>query len=168
MFPKRRAPHKDTGAIVKEVASRLDVPTRRVFLRNAIGLGSLTLLSGCDVVDGFSAERMLQNISDSTTGFRLFCSIPISSRPNIRKARSQGPSLSTPSIRRQGAGDRSRRVPARHYRTRGKPKVLDTRRTLRPAAVHSDHPAYLHRGMERHRKWTGVRFSHFWRGSGPT
>jgi DMSO/TMAO reductase YedYZ molybdopterin-dependent catalytic subunit len=64
MFGKVRAPHKDTGAILKEAARRLDVPTRRVFLRDAIGLGSLTLLSGCDVVDGFSAERMLQSVSD--------------------------------------------------------------------------------------------------------
>ena len=64
MFGKFRAPHKDTGVILKEAARRLDVPTRRVFLRNAIGLGSLTLVTGCDVVDGFSAERMLQSVSD--------------------------------------------------------------------------------------------------------
>ena len=64
MFGKSRAPHKDTGVIRKEAARRLDMPTRRVFLRNAIGLGSLTLLTGCDVVDGFSAERMLQSVSD--------------------------------------------------------------------------------------------------------
>jgi len=64
MFAKFRAPHMDTNAILKEAARRLDLPTRRVFMRNAIGLGSLTLLSGCDVVDGFSAERMLQSVSD--------------------------------------------------------------------------------------------------------
>jgi DMSO/TMAO reductase YedYZ molybdopterin-dependent catalytic subunit len=64
MTVKFRPPHKDTGAILKDAARRLDVPTRRAFLRNAIGLGSLTLLSGCDVVDGVSAERMLQNMSD--------------------------------------------------------------------------------------------------------
>jgi hypothetical protein len=64
MTVKFRPPHKDTGAILKDAARRLDVPTRRAFLRNVIGLGSLTLLSGCDVVDGVSAERMLQNMSD--------------------------------------------------------------------------------------------------------
>ena len=64
MIAKFRPPHKDTGAILKEAARRLDVPTRRLFLRNAIGLGSLTLLSGCDVADGVSAERMLQSMSD--------------------------------------------------------------------------------------------------------
>jgi len=64
MFAKFRTPHIDTSVILKEAARRLDSPTRRVFMRNAIGLGSLTLLSGCDVVDGFSAERMLQSMSD--------------------------------------------------------------------------------------------------------
>lgn len=64
MIAKFRPPHKDTGAILKEAACRLDLPTRSLFLRNAIGLGSLTFLSGCDVVDGVSAERMLQSMSD--------------------------------------------------------------------------------------------------------
>ncbi|WGJ14107.1 molybdopterin-dependent oxidoreductase [Methylocapsa sp. D3K7] len=64
MFGKLRAPNKDTGVILKEAARSLDMPARRVFLRNAVGLGSLTLLTGCDVVDGFSAERVLQSVSD--------------------------------------------------------------------------------------------------------
>lgn len=59
-----RATKSDTAAILKEAARRLDLPTRRLFLRHAVGLGSLTLLAGCDVVDGFSAERMLGKVSD--------------------------------------------------------------------------------------------------------
>ncbi len=72
MFAKFRAPHMDTSAILKEAARRLDLPTRRVFMRNAIGLGSLTLLSGCDVIDGFSAERMLQSVSDFNDRVQAF------------------------------------------------------------------------------------------------
>jgi DMSO/TMAO reductase YedYZ molybdopterin-dependent catalytic subunit len=64
MFRKTRPRDKDTETIMKEVARRLDMPNRRLFIRNAVGLGSLTLLSGCDVVDGFSAERMLRTMSD--------------------------------------------------------------------------------------------------------
>jgi len=64
MFAKPRKPHPDTGVIMKEAARRLDAPTRRAFMRGALGLGSLTLLSGCDVVDGFSAERMFGRISE--------------------------------------------------------------------------------------------------------
>lgn len=64
MLAKPRKPNPDTGVIMKEAARRLDAPTRRLFLRGALGLGSLTLLSGCDVVDGFSAERMFGSVSD--------------------------------------------------------------------------------------------------------
>jgi DMSO/TMAO reductase YedYZ molybdopterin-dependent catalytic subunit len=56
--------HPDTGVILKEAARRLDLPTRRQFLRSALGLGTLTALTGCDVIDGFSAERMLGKVSD--------------------------------------------------------------------------------------------------------
>jgi hypothetical protein len=56
--------HPDTGIILKEAARRLERPTRRLFLRNAIGFGTLTLLGGCDVVDGASAERFLSRMSD--------------------------------------------------------------------------------------------------------
>ncbi len=62
-FPTKR-PHADTGPILREAAGRLDLPTRRLFLRNALGLGTLTMLAGCDVTDGFSAERILGRMSD--------------------------------------------------------------------------------------------------------
>jgi DMSO/TMAO reductase YedYZ molybdopterin-dependent catalytic subunit len=60
----RRPPHPDTAAILKDAASRLDQPTRRLFLRRAMGLGALTLLAGCDITDGASAERALDAMSD--------------------------------------------------------------------------------------------------------
>ncbi|HYP56853.1 MAG TPA: molybdopterin-dependent oxidoreductase [Beijerinckia sp.] len=64
MLRKSRRMHPDTGAIMKEAARRVDLPTRRMFMQQAAGLGSLTLLSGCDVVDGVSAEKMLGSVSD--------------------------------------------------------------------------------------------------------
>lgn len=59
-----KSPHPDTDPVLKEAARRLDVPTRRLFLRNALGLGTLTLLAGREVVDGGSAERALSSMSD--------------------------------------------------------------------------------------------------------
>jgi DMSO/TMAO reductase YedYZ molybdopterin-dependent catalytic subunit len=56
--------HPDTRIILNEAARRLDAPTRRVFLKKAAGLGALTALGGCDVVDGASAERLLSTMSD--------------------------------------------------------------------------------------------------------
>ena len=59
-----RKMRSDTGSILKEAANRLDHPTRRAFLKNALGLGALTALGGCDVVDGVSAEKFLSMTSD--------------------------------------------------------------------------------------------------------
>lgn len=54
----------DTRYILQDAARGLDIPTRRLFLRNALGLGTIAMLSGCDVVDGFGAERALGAVSD--------------------------------------------------------------------------------------------------------
>jgi DMSO/TMAO reductase YedYZ molybdopterin-dependent catalytic subunit len=59
-----RKTHSDTSYILKEAASRLDRPTRRAFLTKAMGLGALTALTGCDVVDEVSAEKFLSMTSD--------------------------------------------------------------------------------------------------------
>jgi len=56
--------HPDARVILSEAARRLDMPTRRLFLRSAASLGTLTLVTGCDVTDGFSAESVLSRISD--------------------------------------------------------------------------------------------------------
>jgi DMSO/TMAO reductase YedYZ molybdopterin-dependent catalytic subunit len=60
----RLSPHPDTAVILKDASRRLDLPTRRRFLSQAMGLGSLALLAGCDVTDGVSAERALDAMSD--------------------------------------------------------------------------------------------------------
>ena len=60
----RQKPHPDTAAVLRECARRLDRPTRRLFLRQAAGFGTLTLLTGCDVVDDLSAEAALRRVSD--------------------------------------------------------------------------------------------------------
>ncbi|HEY6869897.1 MAG TPA: molybdopterin-binding protein, partial [Novosphingobium sp.] len=54
----------DTPQILREASRRLDLPARRLFLRQALGLGTIGLLTGCKVVDGFSAERALSSVSD--------------------------------------------------------------------------------------------------------
>lgn len=59
-----KLPDSDRNDILKEASKRLDLSTRRMFLKSVAGLGSLTLLTGCDVVDGLSAERMLGSVSD--------------------------------------------------------------------------------------------------------
>lgn len=48
---------------MKDIARRLDQPTRRAFLQRSLSLGGLSLLSGCGVVDESSVENALMNVS---------------------------------------------------------------------------------------------------------
>ena len=59
----RRAPGVDTALLLEDVGKLLPEPSRRLFLRNAASLGALTLLTGCDVVDGRTAEKALRVVS---------------------------------------------------------------------------------------------------------
>lgn len=50
-------------AIVKAAVAELDIPTRRLFLRQTATLGGLSLLTGCSLSDGNSVETMLGAMS---------------------------------------------------------------------------------------------------------
>src|SRR5262245_12060176 len=61
-----RRPRKtsvDAGDVIRDAAKPMDPPTRRAFLKHAVGLGSLTMLTGCDIVDSASAENALMAMS---------------------------------------------------------------------------------------------------------
>ena len=53
----------DTKTVLRETARLLPDPSRRAFLRGAAGLGAVTLLTGCDIVDGDTAENALRYVS---------------------------------------------------------------------------------------------------------
>jgi DMSO/TMAO reductase YedYZ molybdopterin-dependent catalytic subunit len=65
---RRAIPGVDPQLLIKEAASVAPDPTRRLFLRGAASLGTLTFLTGCNVVDGFSAEKVLRRISAFNDG----------------------------------------------------------------------------------------------------
>jgi DMSO/TMAO reductase YedYZ molybdopterin-dependent catalytic subunit len=56
-------PAVDGKALIREAARRLDLPTRRAFLRQSLGLGSLVMLAGCDLTDDAGAENFLRAVS---------------------------------------------------------------------------------------------------------
>ncbi len=56
-------PGVDPKLLIKDAAKLLPNPTRRLFLRGATSLGALTFFTGCDIVDGDSAERVLRRVS---------------------------------------------------------------------------------------------------------
>jgi len=53
----------DGAAVVKEALRRIDLPTRRLFLRRTLTLGGLSLLTGCAIVDEESVDDALMKVS---------------------------------------------------------------------------------------------------------
>jgi DMSO/TMAO reductase YedYZ molybdopterin-dependent catalytic subunit len=60
---RKKTPGVDPKLLINDAGKLLPQPSRRVFLRGATSLGALTFLTGCDIVDGDSAERALRAIS---------------------------------------------------------------------------------------------------------
>jgi DMSO/TMAO reductase YedYZ molybdopterin-dependent catalytic subunit len=64
MPQKRKAPAGvDPKLLIKDAAKLLPAPSRRLFLRGAASLGSLAMLTGCDIIDGPTAENALRVMS---------------------------------------------------------------------------------------------------------
>jgi DMSO/TMAO reductase YedYZ molybdopterin-dependent catalytic subunit len=64
-MPKKRKapPGVDAKLLIKDAAKLLPQPSRRLFLRGAASLGSLAMLTGCDIIDGPTAEKALHVVS---------------------------------------------------------------------------------------------------------
>src|SRR5215217_2396753 len=60
---RKPIPGVDPQLLIKEAAKLLPDPTRRLFLRGGASLGALAFLTGCDIVDGPSAEKALRVVS---------------------------------------------------------------------------------------------------------
>ena len=63
MRQKRKAPGVDAKLLIKDAAKLLPQPSRRLFLRGAASLGCLAMLTGCDIIDGPTAENALRVVS---------------------------------------------------------------------------------------------------------
>ena len=62
--PQRPPPlRSDAALIVKDAIARIEAPSRRAFLQRSLSLGSLSMLTGCSLVDDASVERALMKIS---------------------------------------------------------------------------------------------------------
>src|SRR3954453_19428734 len=56
-------PGVDKKLLVRDAAKLMPDLARRRFIAGGASLGALTLLTGCDVSDSFSAEEMLKKVS---------------------------------------------------------------------------------------------------------
>ena len=61
-------PGVDKQLLVRDAARAMPDLTRRRFITSGASLGALTLLTGCDVSDSFSAEAMLKQVSKFNDG----------------------------------------------------------------------------------------------------
>ena len=60
---RKAIPGVDPRLLIKDAAKLMPDPTRRLFLRGGASLGALAFLTGCDIVDGISADKALKQIS---------------------------------------------------------------------------------------------------------
>jgi DMSO/TMAO reductase YedYZ molybdopterin-dependent catalytic subunit len=68
MRQRKLIPGVDPKLLIKDAGKLLPDPLRRNFLRGAASLGALTVLTGCDIIDGDTAESVLRKISAFNDG----------------------------------------------------------------------------------------------------
>src|SRR3989440_9337125 len=61
-------PGVDKTLLIRDAVKTMPDLTRRRFIAGGASFGALTLLTGCDVSDSFSAEAMLKQISKFNDG----------------------------------------------------------------------------------------------------
>ncbi len=68
MKKRKIIPGVDAKLLIKDAAKLMPLSSRRTFLRGAASLGALTVLTGCDIIDGDAAEGVLRKISAMNDG----------------------------------------------------------------------------------------------------
>jgi len=68
MRQRKVIPGVDPKLLIKDAANLMPEASRRGFLRGAAGLGALAFLTGCDIIDGESAESVLRKVSEFNDG----------------------------------------------------------------------------------------------------
>src|SRR5665647_1654517 len=68
MRQRKIIPGVDPKLLIKDAAKLMPDASRRGFLRGAASLGALSFLTGCDIIDGDTAEGILRKISAFNDG----------------------------------------------------------------------------------------------------
>src|SRR4029078_237904 len=71
MRHRKAIPGVDPKLLIKDAGKLMPDPMRRNFLRGAASLGALTFLTGCDIIDGDTAEGVLRKISELNDGAQV-------------------------------------------------------------------------------------------------
>ena len=62
--PRKPLPGIDGKLLIADAGKLLPAPSRRLFLRGAASVGALAALTGCDIIDGPTAENALRVVSN--------------------------------------------------------------------------------------------------------
>jgi DMSO/TMAO reductase YedYZ molybdopterin-dependent catalytic subunit len=65
---RKSIPGVDSKLLIKDAAKLMPDASRRGFLRGAASLGALAFLTGCDIIDGDTAEGVLRKVSEFNDG----------------------------------------------------------------------------------------------------
>ena len=76
-------PGVDKALLLKDAVKTMPELSRRRFISGGASLGALTLLTGCDVVDQFSAEEMLKQVSKFNDGVQAWMFNPDAMAPTF-------------------------------------------------------------------------------------
>jgi DMSO/TMAO reductase YedYZ molybdopterin-dependent catalytic subunit len=68
MRQRKIIPGVDATLLIKDAAKLMPDTMRRQFLRGAASLGALAFLTGCDIIDGDTAESVLRKVSSFNDG----------------------------------------------------------------------------------------------------
>jgi len=81
MKRRRDVPGVDPRLLIKDAAKVMPDPLRRQFLRGAASLGALAFLTGCDIIDGDTAESVLRKVSSFNDGAQALLFSPTKLAP---------------------------------------------------------------------------------------
>src|SRR5947207_10591412 len=76
-------PGVDKTLLIRDAVKTMPDLTRRRFISGGASLGALTLLTGCDVTDSFSAEEMLKQVSKFNDGVQALIFNPHALAPTF-------------------------------------------------------------------------------------
>lgn len=86
MRVRKIIPGVDAKLLIKDAGKLMPDPMRRNFLRGAASLGALTMLTGCDVIDGNAAEGILRKISEFNDGAQALLFNPAKLAPTYQES----------------------------------------------------------------------------------
>ena len=146
-------PGVDKTLLVRDAVKTMPDLTRRRFISGGASLGALTLLTGCDVTDSFSAEAMLKQVSKFNDGVQALIFNPNAMAPTFPESAITKPFPFNAYYDLDDAPNRRRQeLEAGGARSGREQEILDAGRALPVAAGQAGHAPHLRRGLERDRK----------------